>query len=79
VLLIKRPRKSSGIHRQERLPSGRYLKGNFAACPRGEYKVEDIILLAKIMVTLGAEFSPLAGILPAKLLLEMMTILWRKK
>lgn len=38
----------------------------------GEYKVEDIILLAKIMVTLGAEFSPLAGILPAKLLLEMM-------
>ena len=38
----------------------------------GEYKVEDIILLAKIMVTLGAEFSPLAGMLPAKLLLEMI-------
>lgn len=38
----------------------------------GEYKVEDIILLVKIMATLGAEFSPLASVLPAKLLLEMM-------
>ena len=38
----------------------------------GDYKVEDMILLVKIMVTLGAEFSPLASVLPAKLLLEMM-------
>ena len=38
----------------------------------GDYKVEDIILLVKVMVTLGAEFSPLASVLPAKLLLEMM-------
>jgi hypothetical protein len=38
----------------------------------GECKVEDIILLVKIMATLGAEFSPLASMLPAKLLLEMM-------
>ena len=38
----------------------------------GDYKVEDIVLICKIMVTVGAEFSPLASMLPAKLLLEMM-------
>jgi hypothetical protein len=38
----------------------------------GDYTMEDIILLCKILLTLGAEFSPIASALPAKFLLEMM-------
>merc|ERR1712176_941657 len=33
----------------------------------GEYKVEDIMFLCKVLLTLGAELSPIANALPAKL------------
>mmetsp|Transcript_5468 Transcript_5468/g.9003 ORF Transcript_5468/g.9003 Transcript_5468/m.9003 type:complete len:331 (-) Transcript_5468:49-1041(-) len=38
----------------------------------GDYQMEDVILLCKILVTLGAEFSPLASALPAKFLLQLV-------
>merc|ERR1712194_408545 len=38
----------------------------------GEYKIEDIFLLFKVLLTFGAEFSPLASALPAKIIFEMI-------
>lgn len=39
----------------------------------GEYKIDDIIFLCKVLLTMGAEFGPVARFLPAKVLLEMMS------
>lgn len=38
----------------------------------GEYKLEDIIFLVKIFIALGANFSPVAGALPAKVLIDLL-------
>mmetsp|Transcript_13675 Transcript_13675/g.18335 ORF Transcript_13675/g.18335 Transcript_13675/m.18335 type:complete len:208 (+) Transcript_13675:1-624(+) len=37
----------------------------------GEYNFADIVLLSKILIKLGADFSPVATILPVRLLLEL--------
>jgi len=38
----------------------------------GEYSLSDIILLCKILLSFGVGLTPIAGALPAKLILEMM-------
>jgi hypothetical protein len=38
----------------------------------GEYKLDDIILLFKILLALGAELNPVVSILPVKLLVEIL-------
>jgi hypothetical protein len=38
----------------------------------GDYKLEDVLLLFKLLLTFGTGLSPVAGALPVKLLLEMM-------
>lgn len=38
----------------------------------GEYKLEDIAMLFKILLSIGASISPLAGALPAKVLIELL-------
>mmetsp|Transcript_28900 Transcript_28900/g.42841 ORF Transcript_28900/g.42841 Transcript_28900/m.42841 type:complete len:302 (-) Transcript_28900:64-969(-) len=40
----------------------------------GEYKIEDIFLLCKILLSFGVGLTPIAGALPAKVLLEMMNV-----
>jgi hypothetical protein len=37
----------------------------------GDYQLSDITFLCKILIALGADFSPVAGLLPVKLLLEL--------
>lgn len=38
----------------------------------GEYKVEDVFLLCKVLLSFGAGLTPIASFLPAKLLIEMI-------
>lgn len=40
----------------------------------GDYKLDDVLLMCKILVTVGAGFSPLAGALPARVLLEILNV-----
>eukprot|EP00746_Dinoflagellata_sp_MGD_P014482 gnl/MRDRNA2_/MRDRNA2_131763_c0_seq1.p1 gnl/MRDRNA2_/MRDRNA2_131763_c0~~gnl/MRDRNA2_/MRDRNA2_131763_c0_seq1.p1 ORF type:complete len:318 (-),score=51.09 gnl/MRDRNA2_/MRDRNA2_131763_c0_seq1:46-888(-) len=40
----------------------------------GEYDINDMILLCKILLTLGVEFSPIANQLPIKFILEIMNV-----
>ena len=40
----------------------------------GDYSTEDMILLCKVLLTFGAGLTPVASMLPAKLLLEMMDV-----
>jgi hypothetical protein len=51
---------------------GDITKEIFRRLGEGEYKIEDIVFLVKVLATLGADFSPLASVLPARLLLELM-------
>jgi len=37
----------------------------------GDYQLSDITFLCKVLVVLGADFSPVAGLLPVRLLLEL--------
>lgn len=37
----------------------------------GDYQLSDITFLCKILIALGADFSPVAGLLPVKVLLEL--------
>ena len=38
----------------------------------GEMKWEEVLMLLKMMLSLGASFSPVAGVLPAKVLIELL-------
>lgn len=40
----------------------------------GEYKLEDIAMLFKILLSIGASVSPVAGALPAKILIELLNV-----
>ena len=40
----------------------------------GEYTVDDIILLCKVIVAIGVNFQPIASVLPVKLLMEMLDV-----
>ena len=44
----------------------------FQKVMRGEYKLEDIAFMIKIIVTVGANFTPIGAYLPGKLLIELL-------
>lgn len=40
----------------------------------GDYKLEDLVFMCKILLAVGANFSPVASLLPGKLLIEMLEV-----
>uniref|UniRef100_A0A7S4K5T6 Uncharacterized protein n=2 Tax=Odontella aurita TaxID=265563 RepID=A0A7S4K5T6_9STRA len=52
--------------------AGDVSKEIFRRVRSGDYTVEDILLLCRILVTMGVSLSPVAASLPGKLLVEML-------